>query len=91
MANDAHVSPDIDQQLNKKLNLESLGIQLNEVTVYDEFESTIHFNGERYEISLPWKELLALPSKNYDLSLKRLGGLLRRLRHNPGSFISTMQ
>jgi len=41
------------------------------------------FYGERYEVSLPWKELHAPLSKNYGLSLKRLVGLFRRLRHNP--------
>ena len=64
-------------------DLESLGIQPNEATVYDEFESSIQFSGKRYEVSLPWKESHAPLPDNYDLSLKRLIGLLKRLRQNP--------
>ena len=64
-------------------DLESLGIQKNKVSVYDEFESTIRFNGERYKVSLPWKESHAPLSDNYDLSLKRLIGLIKWLKHNP--------
>ena len=87
MAIDMHVSQDNDQELDKKLkmfwDLESLGIQPNEATVYDEFESSIQFNGERYEVSLPWKESHAPLPDNYDLSLKRLVGLHKRLKENP--------
>ena len=84
---DTHVSQDSDQELDEKLktfwDLESLGIQPNKTTVYDEFENTIQFNGERYEVSLPWKVSHDPLSNNYDLSLKRLVGLLKRLRQNP--------
>ena len=84
---DTHEPQDADRELDKKLkmfwDLESLGIQKNEVSVYDEFESTIRFNGKRYEVSLPWKESHAPLPDNYDLSLKRLVGLIKRLKHNP--------
>ena len=41
------------------------------------------FTGERYEVALPWKDsALRLPD-NYQLSLRRLQGLLRRLREQP--------
>ena len=88
MAVDMHISEDNDQDLDHKLkmfwDLEAIGIPPNEATVYDEFESTIQFNGERYEVSLPWKEAHAPLPDNYDLSLKRLVGLLKRLKQNPG-------
>ena len=87
MAVDTHVSQDSNQQLDKRLkmfwDLESLGIQPNEATVYDEFKSSIQFNGKQYEVSLPWKESHAPLLDNYDLSLKRLVGLLKRLRQSP--------
>ena len=87
MAVDTHVSQDSDQELDKRLkmfwDLESLGIQPNEATVYDKFESSIQLNGKRYEVSLPWKESYAPLPDNYDLSLKRLVGLLKRLRQSP--------
>ena len=86
MTTDAYVSQDTDQELDRKLklfwDLESLGIRPNEATVYTEFENTIRFSGGRYEVSLPWKESHAALPDNYDLSLKRLAGLLKRLRHD---------
>jgi len=87
MAVDMHISEDNDQDLDHKLkmfwDLGAIGIQPNEATVYDEFESTIQFNGERYEVSLTWKEAHAPLPDNYDLSLKRLVELLKRLKQNP--------
>lgn len=38
---------------------------------------------KRYEVSLPWKESHAALPNNYDLSLKRLVRLLKRLKQNP--------
>ena len=87
MAVDTHVSQDSDQELDKRLkmfwDLESLGIQPNEATVYDEFESSIQFNGKRYEVSLPWKESHAPLPDNYDLSLKRGGWVAQAAEAEP--------
>ena len=87
MAVDAYTLQDSDRELDCKLkmfwDLESLGILKDEVTVYDEFKSTIRFNGKRYKVSFPWKESHAPLHDNYNLSLKRLIGLIKRLRHNP--------
>ena len=38
----------------------------------------------RYEVTLPWKESHAVLPTHYNLSVKRLTGLLRRLRQTPG-------
>ena len=43
----------------------------------------IKFDGTRYEVPLPWRDNTATLPDNYDLSLSRLKGLLRRLKHNP--------
>ena len=43
----------------------------------------IKFNGTRYKVPLPWRDNTATLPDNYDLSLSRLKGLLRRLKHNP--------
>ena len=84
---DICTSQDSDQELDKKLkifwDLESLRIQPNEATAYDKFENTIQFNGEKYEISLPWKILQAPLHDNYNISLKKLVGLLKWLKQNP--------
>ncbi|XP_064394514.1 uncharacterized protein LOC135341786 [Halichondria panicea] len=63
--------------------LESFGIPNTDRSLYDKLRDTIEFREGRYEVQLPWKApRLDLPN-NYALSLKRLKGLLRRLRHDP--------
>ena len=58
-------------------------IQAVDRSLYDEFCNTIRFKEERYKVQLPWKTpQLELPN-NYALSLKRLMGLLHRLRCDP--------
>ena len=44
---------------------------------------TLKFKGDRYEVTLPWKEFHATLPCHYNLSVKRLTGLLRRLRQTP--------
>ena len=50
--------------------------------VNDKFLEGLTFN-ERYEVRLPWKSSHTILPDNYKLSLSRLGGTLRRLRHQP--------
>ena len=45
----------------------------------DKFEETIKFMGERYQVHLPWKENQRMLPDNYDLSMNRLGHLLKKL------------
>ena len=73
----------LDHRLKQFWDLESMGIQSEECSMYEKFEKGILHDGERYQVSLPWKEShLPLPN-NYDLALRRLNGLLKRLRQNP--------
>ena len=44
----------------------------------DIFNKTISYNGERYEIGLPWKKPLII-EKNYFTALSQLKSLQRRL------------
>ena len=81
---DAYMLEDSKQDLDSRLkafwDLESLGIKPDECSMYQEFEKTID---NRYKVSLLWILFhLELPD-NYDISLKRLVGLLRRLRETP--------
>lgn len=76
-------SHQLEAQLNQFWDLESIGILSNESSVYDEFTKNISFDGIRYEVRLPWKETHPDLPDNYDLSCKRLHGLLERLRKNP--------
>ena len=73
----------LDDTLRSFWELESLGIRGPERTVHDEFVDAITFTEGRYQVSLPWKEFHKPLPDHYQLSLKRLWGLLRRLRQNP--------
>jgi hypothetical protein len=51
--------------------------------VYDEFSESITFSEGRYQVLLPWKQQHKPLPENYQLSLRRLEGLLKRLRQTP--------
>ena len=69
----------LNDQLRAFWELESLGIQPNEKTMYDDCNSNIKFREGRYEISLPWKQFHQPLPDNYNLSQQRLCSLLKRL------------
>jgi hypothetical protein len=73
----------LDEQLKQFWTLESLGIMEDEPSVHETFLQHIKFNGERYQVSLPWKEAHPTLPTNYDLCLKRLNGVLRKLKNDP--------
>ena len=64
-------------------DLESLGIKEPDRSVFTEFEESIQFRDGRYQVSLPWKDPHPVLPDNYQLCVKRLHGLLRRLRQDP--------
>ena len=75
---------ELDTTLRSFWELESLGIQdPNNDPVSDQFASTVQMKSGRYEVSLPWREYHDPLPDNYDLSRKRLYGLLRILKQNP--------
>ena len=76
----------LEQQLKTFWDLESLGVCDSEKTVYDQFHDMVKFNNGRYEVQLPWKDPMSTIPDNYELCLKRLHSLLRRLRQNPKLF-----
>lgn len=73
----------LDASLNRFWDLESLGILKEEKSVYDTFIQQISFNGERYEVSLPWKFGHQVLPDNYQLCHRRLIIVVRRFKHNP--------
>ena len=73
----------MDQLLKNFWELESLGIQSVEPSVYDTFKQFIKFDDGRYEVSLPWRSDQIQPPSNFLLAKRRLEGLLKRLRHHP--------
>ena len=73
----------LEEQIRSFWELESLGIQPVEKTLYDDFACKLAFSQGRYRVALPWKEFHDVLPDHYQLSLKRLHGLMRRLRQEP--------
>ena len=75
-------SKHLDASVKRLWDLETLGIR-EEDEACELLNDSIHFNGQRYSVSLPWKEGHgALPS-NYSGSVQRLKGQLSKLRKEP--------
>ena len=74
---------ELDNQLKMFWDLESLGVKHDEPSVYEEFLKAIVYKYPRYEVSLPWKQTYPVLHNHYKLALRRLNGLLKRLRQNP--------
>lgn len=75
------------QLLNDRLKsfweLESFGITDAARTVHEEFVTSIQLVNDRYEVHLPWKDGHPVLPDNYLLCLKRLHGLMKRLKQDP--------
>ena len=63
--------------------LESFGISPSSSSDSLEFENSIRFVDGRYQVELRWKESHPPLADHYDLCLKRLHGLVRRLQQDP--------
>jgi hypothetical protein len=64
------------KQLEKLWDLETLGIRDNEFTNESKFMEEINFNGEHYEVKLPFREEHPLLLDNHTGSVKRLSSLM---------------
>ena len=75
----------LEDQLRAFWEIESFGIsqQENACSLYEQFTKSVSLQDGRYQVCLPWKEFHKPLADNYQLSLKRLKGLLKRLRHDP--------
>ena len=74
---------ELTSQLQAFWELESLGIVRSNKSVHDMSKENISYKEGRYEVSLQWKEVQDALLHNYVLSLRRLQGLIRRLRQTP--------
>ena len=72
----------IREQLSKFWDIESLVLIVN-YSVYDELKENVVYNGERYQVSLPFKEGHSLLPDNFLLSKQRLKSLLNCLKSKP--------
>ena len=73
----------LGDQLRAFWELEALGIRDEERTLYDDFTAVVKFENGRYKVPLPWREFHDPLPTNYQLSVNRLQGLLRRLKQDP--------
>ena len=73
----------LEGNLQMLWDLETLGItESNEV--HEEFVDNITFNnGSRYSVKLPWKQGHDIVDNNYELSLSRMKGQVRKFRKEP--------
>ena len=75
-------SAKLNGEVQKLWDLETLGIRSTD-EVHEELLDNVTFNGERYSVKLPWKVgHKPLPS-NFQNSLYRLKGQLRKLKKEP--------
>ena len=72
----------IREQLSKFWDMESLGLIGND-SVYDEFKENVVYNGEHYQLPLPFKEGHPLLPNNFLLSKQRFKSLLNHLKSKP--------
>ena len=49
----------------------------------ESFNDSVHFNGKRYEVELPWKQDCPSIPSDYQLCEKRLRSLHRKMLHQP--------
>ena len=73
----------LDAQLKTFWDLESFVIEAKETSVSAQFQSTVRFVDGQYEANIPWKNPDVILFDNYNLCLRRLRSLLRRLRKEP--------
>ena len=72
----------IREQLSKFWDIATLGLIGND-SVYDEFKENVVYNGECYQVSLPFKKGHLLLPDNFLLSKQRLKSLLNHLKSKP--------
>ena len=73
----------LDLEISRLWDLESLGIKSQGDEVHKLFENEIEFVGGRYSVRLPWKQGHDPLPNNYDNSLSRMKGQLRKLKREP--------
>ena len=70
----------MDVTLQQFWDLESLSVKGDDRGTLENFDENIIFKDDRYQVCLPWKETHPALPDNYQLSKKRLLGLLHRLK-----------
>ena len=71
-----------EDYVHKLWDYDTLGIREGD-EVHEALKDAISFNGERYQVRLPWKEGHSTLPSNYVNSLRRLKGQVQKLKGNP--------
>ena len=74
---------DINDDLQKFWDLETLGTKGHETSVYDKFSNDITFTGKRYQVKLPFKDNHLMLPENYTVALRRLTTTIKNLKNQP--------
>ena len=80
---DTQTVTDLNTVVSKFWELESIGIKPGSNNVQEEFSENLTFDGQRYEVKLPWKTSHSALSDNYDLCVRRLESTMKRLKSQP--------
>ena len=75
--------PDLDFDVRKFWDYESLGIKSEEPPIDENFRKSLEFVQQKYKVSLPFKENHPLIHDNYSLSLQMFHSLIKRLKSKP--------
>ena len=83
-ANDASLR----EQLAKFWDYDTLGVKGKEEDFCEEYLTKVRFNGDRYEVSLPFKKEHPIIPDNYSLAQNRLVSLLKRLKSSEAKLLN---
>ena len=64
------------------LNGNSLQLKEDEIDALKQFKEGLYFDGERYEVSIPWRKDHSKSKNNYNQALKRLESVENRLKND---------
>lgn len=77
------VNVSLKDELSKFWDYDTLGVKEREHEFLEDYLTKVKFNGDRYEVLLPFKEEHPVIPDNYLLARNRLTSSLKRLKSKP--------
>ena len=78
----------LKEQLAKFWDYDTLGVKGKEEDFSEEYLTKVRFNGDRYEVSLPFKKEHPIIPHNHSLAQNRLVSLLKRLKSSESRLLN---
>ena len=78
----------LKEQLAKFWDYDTLGVKGKEEDFCEEYLTKVRFNGDRYEVSLPFKKEHPIIPHNHSLAQNRLVSLLKRLKSSESRLLN---